>query len=63
MSVKQIPACQSVEIKVTDKDLPLSCPMPNMELWNGHPKVFLPIESSKQETCPYCGTRYILSNE
>jgi uncharacterized Zn-finger protein len=62
MNSAQIPACQSTEIKVTKKDLPLSCPMPNMQLWNGHPKVYLPIEESGQETCPYCGTHYILSN-
>ena len=27
-------------------DLPLSCPMPGMYLWNSHPRVYLPIESS-----------------
>ena len=26
------------------KDLPLSCPMPGMYLWNSHPKVYLPVE-------------------
>ena len=47
-------------IEVTSDDLPLSCPMPNMSLWNMHPKVYLPIEDKKQASCPYCGTRYVL---
>ncbi|WP_267112860.1 zinc-finger domain-containing protein, partial [Xanthomonas sacchari] len=25
-------------------DLPLSCPTPEMALWNSHPRVYLPIE-------------------
>ncbi|MFP5350631.1 MAG: zinc-finger domain-containing protein [Gammaproteobacteria bacterium] len=45
---------------VTRADLPLSCPMPGMSLWNSHPRVFLPIEKSGQERCPYCGALYIL---
>ena len=28
---------------VTEEDLPLSCPMPQMYLWNSHPRVYLPI--------------------
>ena len=28
---------------VTLDDLPLSCPMPEMYLWNSHPRVYLPI--------------------
>ncbi|MGH8744023.1 MAG: zinc-finger domain-containing protein [Burkholderiales bacterium] len=47
-------------IEVTAKDLPLHCPMPSMLLWNSHPRVFLPIEQTGQELCPYCGTRYTL---
>ncbi|QBR83297.1 zinc-finger domain-containing protein [Legionella israelensis] len=42
------------------KDLPLSCPTDEMELWNAHPKVYLPIEETGVEVCPYCGARYIL---
>ena len=41
-------------------ELPLSCPTPEMSLWNAHPKVYLPIEVSGREVCPYCGTEYIL---
>ncbi|MFO1352859.1 MAG: zinc-finger domain-containing protein [Gammaproteobacteria bacterium] len=46
--------------EVTRADLPLSCPMPAMSLWNSHPKVYLPIEHSGSAKCPYCGTDYIL---
>lgn len=45
------------------KDLPLSCPTPKMELWNTHPKVYLPIEKTGVEVCPYCGTRFVLHDE
>jgi uncharacterized Zn-finger protein len=48
------------EIEVTPEDLPLHCPMPSMVLWNAHPRVFLPIESSGKALCPYCGTQYTL---
>lgn len=45
---------------VAKADLPLHCPMPSMTLWDSHPKVYLPIEETGQERCPYCGTVYIL---
>lgn len=48
------------EYEVTVKDLPLCCPMPEMELWNSHPKVFLPIEATGEAVCPYCGAKYKL---
>jgi len=51
------------EYTVTVKDLPLSCPMPKMVLWNAHPKVYLPIEEKKEATCPYCSTHYTLIDE
>ena len=45
-------------------DLPLSCPMPSMAVWNAHPRVYLPIEADGGEaTCPYCGARYRLAGE
>ena len=43
---------------VTAADLPLSCPMPGMYLWNSHPKVYLPIEGTGWAKCPYCGAEY-----
>ena len=44
--------------EVSDDDLPLSCPMPGMYLWNSHPKVYLPIEAEGVAKCPYCGATY-----
>jgi uncharacterized Zn-finger protein len=41
-------------------DLPLSCPMPQMQLWNSHPRVYLPIEATGSAKCPYCGADYFL---
>ena len=41
-------------------NLPLSCPMPGMSLWNSHPKVYLPIEDEGTAKCPYCGADYVL---
>ena len=49
-------------IKVQKADLPLSCPRPADELWNMHPKVFLPIEKTGEATCPYCGAKYQLQD-
>jgi uncharacterized Zn-finger protein len=57
----QIPANAQNRYEVTRADLPLSCPMPGMALWNSHPKVYLPIEDEGGESvCPYCGARYVL---
>ena len=46
--------------RVTRADLPLHCPMPEMYLWNSHPKVYLPIEASGEAKCPYCSASYEL---
>jgi uncharacterized Zn-finger protein len=46
--------------EVTRADLPLHCPMPNTTLWDSHPRVFLPIETTGQAKCPYCGADYVL---
>ncbi len=46
--------------EVEESDLPLSCPMPEMTLWNSHPRVFLAIEETGSAKCPYCGAEYIL---
>ena len=45
---------------VTMKDLPLSCPPKNQEVWNMHPRVYLPIEAEGTVICPYCSAQYIL---
>jgi uncharacterized Zn-finger protein len=48
------------EYEVTPEDLPLSCPMPQMPLWNSHPRVVLPIEETGWAMCPYCAAEYFL---
>lgn len=55
-----VPANASNEYRVTRSDLPLSCPMPGMHLWNSHPRVYLPIEQTGSARCPYCGASYTL---
>ncbi len=57
------PACTDKIHVVHQRELPLSCPSDAMLLWNAHPKVYLPIEKTGQEVCPYCGTRYILQQD
>ena len=50
------------EYTVTRGDLPLSCPMPGMYLWNSHPKVYLPVEDEGVSKCPYCGATFTLAD-
>lgn len=47
---------------VHKKELPLSCPTDEMQLWNAHPKVYLPIEKTGEEVCPYCSAKFILKD-
>lgn len=54
------PASTEKVCQITHNDLPLSCPMPDMILWNAHPRVYLSIEKTGKAKCPYCGTQYIL---
>lgn len=49
-------------VKISRDHLPLSCPLPEEEVWNKHPRVFLPIEANGEAVCPYCGTRYLLED-
>ena len=60
-AVTPIPANAQNRYEVTHSDLPLSCPMPGMALWNSHPKVYLPIvDDGGESTRPYCGAHYVL---
>jgi uncharacterized Zn-finger protein len=61
-AVKSIPANAENRYTVSRADLPLSCPMPGMALWNSHPKVYLPIEASGSAKCPYCGATFTLAD-
>ena len=55
------PANAQTRYDVNRADLPLSCPLPSMALWNSHPRVYLPIEDEAGESqCPYCGAHFVL---
>jgi len=58
----QRPANTERVYRVRRSDLPLSCPTPDMALWNSHPRVYLPIEKTGRARCPYCGAEYILED-
>ena len=47
------------QIDVTEKDLPLHCPIPGAPLWAMHPRVFLDVAKEGETLCPYCGTKYV----
>ena len=49
--------------EITRADLPLHCPMKGMSLWNSHPRVYLPIDRTGEERCPYCGAVYVLKDD
>jgi uncharacterized Zn-finger protein len=55
-----IPPNAQHHYEITGEDLPLSCPMPQMYLWNSHPRVYLPIEKSGSAKCPYCSAEFTL---
>ena len=48
--------------RVRRSDLPLSCPTPEMKLWNSHPRVYLPVEATGSAKCPYCGAVFVLDD-
>ncbi len=57
-TMSQANAAKRYEVKASD--LPLSCPMPDMKLWNSHPRVYLPIEQTGSARCPYCSAEFTL---
>lgn len=50
------------DVVIKRSDLPLQCPRDESASWCSHPRVFLPIEQSTNQSCrcPYCGTLYRL---
>ncbi len=50
-------------IKISAKDLPLHCPLPDAPLWARHPRVYLDIAHKGNVTCPYCSAHYVLEGE
>ena len=49
---------KSRQVELTEKDLPLHCPLPDAPLWSRHPRVFLTVVETGEALCPYCGTKY-----
>ena len=56
------PANAEKRYTVSRADLPLSCPLPSMALWNSHPRVYLAVEATGSATCPYCGAVFVLKD-
>lgn len=54
--------CTHKQLEITYDDLPLSCPLQDERVWDGHPRVYLPIEEVGKVICPYCGCKYSLKN-
>jgi uncharacterized Zn-finger protein len=63
MAAAMIQANAQHQYTVTTADLPLSCPMPGMYLWNSHPKVYIAVETGRWGKCPYCGAEYTLKSD
>ncbi|MBT8144583.1 MAG: zinc-finger domain-containing protein [Gammaproteobacteria bacterium] len=57
---KELPPNSSNYYEISERDLPLHCPLPGMSLWNSHPKVYLPIEKTGDARCHYCGAVFRL---
>jgi len=63
MSKKEIKPEPTIQIiKLHRHELPLYCPRADVPLWSAHPRVYLPIEETGDEVCPYCSTRFILKD-
>lgn len=53
-------ACTKKTYEVSRADLPVSCPMDDMRVWDAHPRVYLPITETGRAICPYCDAEFIL---
>ena len=58
--IEPVQANAENQYTVSRADLPLSCPMPGMTLWNSRPKVYLSLEQGGHAKCPYCGAEFTL---
>ena len=59
-AIEPQPANTERRYSVAREALPLSCPTPEMAVWNSHPRVYLPIEATGSAKCPYCGAVFVL---
>lgn len=57
-----IQACTKRHYDITYADLPLACPPLDDRVWDAHPRVYLPIQDTGHEVCPYCGAEYKLKD-
>lgn len=49
------------KVTLVSKDsLPVSCPPKGAPAWNMHPRVYIELKKSGEESCPYCGATYRL---
>ena len=62
INTDQTQGCCKKKYTITTDDLPLCCPMTDTELWNAHPRVYLPVEKTGEINCPYCESTYVLLN-
>ncbi len=56
------PANTERRYSIARAQLPLSCPTPDMAVWNSHPRVYLAIEATGSAQCPYCGAVFVLED-
>ena len=61
--IEPVQANAENQYAVSRADLPLSCPMPGMTLWNSHPKVYLSLDEGGHAKCPYCGAEFNLVDQ
>ncbi len=59
-NIAEVTSSKESVFQIKKGQLPLHCPLPEMSLWNQHPKVYLPIEETGKAKCPYCGCEFIL---
>ncbi len=48
---------------VKDRDVIISCPPENVEVWNLHPRVYLALDEDGSVECPYCGDIYKMDDQ
>ena len=59
-TAKLLPANAQHSYQISSDQLPLSCPLSGMHLWNSHPRVMLTLDDSGRASCYYCGAQYTL---
>jgi len=48
-------------VEVRHEDLPAYCPTPGSSVWNGHPRVYIPLKNKGDEArCIYCSAIFRL---